>query len=302
MGAIATKDLAPAVKEIAGGKWQKAVPLLAGVIGTAAGGPVVGAGAGGSAEFLSELLDNSADKRMKAEEARLDTEQEQAELIADHLRRSLDSLRRGDLDQLQGVIGDLTLEGREHLEQLARLWQRVDEKLDVQDEKLDAQAEALRRMEANRQADHQELLRKLAEEKGVRVQPLQRILERLGEAGVSLEAIPERLSAKADELLALREQLRKLADPEVDEGRANASSLLDEGDLEGARRVLRALRQDIRARRQERSKEEALLLLDEAKIAGVVHGDVTGNGVAVGSGNTVTVERVGGQESSTIEE
>ena len=297
-----TNAPAPPVKERAAGKWQQAVPLLAGVIGTAAGGPVVGAGAGGSAEFLSELLANSADKRMKAEEARLDTEQEQAELIADHLRRSLDSLRRGDLDQLQGVIGDLTLEGREHLEQLARLWQRVDEKLDVQDEKLDAQAEALRRMEANRQADHQELLRKLAEEKGVRVQPLQRILERLGEAGVSLEAIPERLSAKADELLALREQLRKLADPEVDEGRANASSLLDEGDLEGARRVLRALRQDIRARRQERSKEEALLLLDEAKIAGVVHGDVTGNGVAVGSGNTVTVERVGGQESSTIEE
>ncbi len=113
----------------------------------------------------------------------------------------------------------------------------------------------------------QEQLAALAAEKGVAVPPLQQILRRLGELNVPVERIPERLERAADELVALRAQWQSVALPEVEQVRAHALALLErDGDLEGARALLREVRARVRAQREDRSREEATLLGDEAKV------------------------------------
>jgi tetratricopeptide (TPR) repeat protein/pimeloyl-ACP methyl ester carboxylesterase len=104
---------------------------------------------------------------------------------------------------------------------------------------------------------------------GVPRQALAVHLERLGARGdISVDDIPRHLERFADELLALREQWNKLsnADPEVSAVRRKADEKLEVGDLEGAKGLLSQERGRIRELRQERSREEAMLMADEAQI------------------------------------
>lgn len=126
---ITQKDLAPAVTEIARGRWRKAVPVIMGVVSAAVGGPIVGAAVKGGAQFFSMLVASSADKRMQEEGARLDNEEKRAELIADHLRRAVETLRRGDDIQLQRLVGELSEEGSAYFRVLIRIAAGLDEKL-----------------------------------------------------------------------------------------------------------------------------------------------------------------------------
>jgi tetratricopeptide (TPR) repeat protein len=108
----------------------------------------------------------------------------------------------------------------------------------------------------------------VSEQKGVPVAPLRAILTRLGEEEVPDDQIAARLAAKADEYVALREQWANAgaSAPDVEAVRRQALTLIDRGDLDGARRLFVEARNTIRASREERSRQEAALLADEADI------------------------------------
>ena len=94
------------------------------------------------------------------------------------------------------------------------------------------------------------------------------MLDKLGETRVPLEEIPARLAAAADELIRLRADLTRLRDdrPEFATLRARASALIDQGEFDAARAVLREGREAARALRKELSRSEAGFLLDEGRL------------------------------------
>jgi hypothetical protein len=84
-------------------------------------------------------------------------------------------------------------------------------------------------------------LAETAAAKGVPEAPLREVLKRLGETEVAEAEIPDRLAKTADELLRLRADLARLSNdrPEFATIRARASTLIDKGDFDAARRVER---------------------------------------------------------------
>jgi tetratricopeptide (TPR) repeat protein len=105
----------------------------------------------------------------------------------------------------------------------------------------------------------------VAREKGIPEPPLRAILAKLGHGHVPDYEIPERLNAAADQLIALRKQLGRLGDdrPELATIRAQALELIDRGDIDGARQVLRKGRDAVRCGARLR---EAEFLADEARL------------------------------------
>jgi tetratricopeptide (TPR) repeat protein len=126
--------------------------------------------------------------------------------------------------------------------------------------RLDETAARIRRLE--------ELLSGTAAAKGVPEAPLRAVLDKLGETRVPLEEIPARLAAAADELIRLRADLTRLRDdrPEFATLRARAAALIDKGEFDAARAVLREGREAARALRKELSRSEAEFLADEARV------------------------------------
>jgi tetratricopeptide (TPR) repeat protein len=108
----------------------------------------------------------------------------------------------------------------------------------------------------------------LAKAKGVPEAPLRAVLRKLGETRVPRAEIPARLAAAADELIRLRADLARLHDdrPEFAEIRARAFTLIDRGEFDAARAVLREGREAARALREELSRSEAGFLVDEARV------------------------------------
>ncbi len=108
----------------------------------------------------------------------------------------------------------------------------------------------------------------IANAKGVPEAPLRAVLEKLGEKHVPEEEIPARLNAAADELVRLRADLARLRNdrPEFAAIRARAAGLIDLGDFDAARAVLREGREAARALREEISRSEAAFLADEARV------------------------------------
>ncbi len=113
-----------------------------------------------------------------------------------------------------------------------------------------------------------EKLSRIAEQKGVPEPPLRSVLAKLGAMQVPLAEIPARLDAAADELIRLRADLARLRNdrPEFAAIRARASGLIDQGEFDAARAVLREGREVARALREEISRSEAGFLADEARI------------------------------------
>ncbi|MBV8870841.1 MAG: tetratricopeptide repeat protein, partial [Acetobacteraceae bacterium] len=113
-----------------------------------------------------------------------------------------------------------------------------------------------------------EELSAIAAAKDVPEAPLRAVLDKLGESRVPLEEIPARLAAAADELIRLRADLARLRDDrsEFTAIRARASALIDRGEFDSARAVLREGREMARALRKEFSRSEAEFLVDEARV------------------------------------
>jgi tetratricopeptide (TPR) repeat protein len=114
----------------------------------------------------------------------------------------------------------------------------------------------------------EELAKQVARDKGVEVAPLRAILVKMGEVGVRDEDIPKRLSEKADELIKLREEIARLrrGPAELASFAAQAETLINKGDLDGARIVLAAGRTTARSLREQSSRYEADFLAQEAKV------------------------------------
>ena len=72
----------------------------------------------------------------------------------------------------------------------------------------------------------------------------------------------------ANEFPAIQEQLRRITndDPDILAVRKEAADLLDAGNLDGAKALLARARARISELRQQRSRDEAALLVDEARI------------------------------------
>jgi tetratricopeptide (TPR) repeat protein len=114
----------------------------------------------------------------------------------------------------------------------------------------------------------QEEVKQLAGTRGVSEEALNAVLAKLGEQGVPSSEIISRLEAAAEELIRLREDLtRKRNDrPEFASIRAKASTLIEQGDLDGARAILERGRVEAREMREEVSRSEAGFLVDAARI------------------------------------
>jgi tetratricopeptide (TPR) repeat protein len=107
----------------------------------------------------------------------------------------------------------------------------------------------------------------LEQEKGIPYKALAAHLVRLGaDPAIDQAEVPRFLERFAEEFVTLREQWQTQTAPEIDATREAALALLEEGDLDGARDLLREARQQIRAARQEHARDEATLLADEAAI------------------------------------
>jgi tetratricopeptide (TPR) repeat protein len=103
----------------------------------------------------------------------------------------------------------------------------------------------------------------LAQDKGIEPAPLRTVLARLGELGTPEALIPARLERAADQLVDLRAHLASRPDepPELAVFRSEALTLVDRGNLAGARAVLeqgRALARGLRGEEAGRSESELL--------------------------------------------
>jgi tetratricopeptide (TPR) repeat protein len=114
----------------------------------------------------------------------------------------------------------------------------------------------------------EELAKQVARHKGIEVAPLRAILVKMGEVGVRDEDIAARLNEKADELIKLREQIALLrrGPAELASFAEQAGTLINKGDLDGARVVLAAGRTAARSLREQSSRYEADFLAQEAKV------------------------------------
>ena len=133
------------------------------------------------------------------------------------------------------------------------------------EEKLDALSEGQKILLQQNSA----MIAMLQREKGIPRTALVGHLVRLGARDdIADEEIPKFLERFANEFPAIQEQLRRITndDPEVLAVRREAADLLDAGNLDGAKALLARARARISELRQERSRDEAALLGDEARI------------------------------------
>jgi hypothetical protein len=114
----------------------------------------------------------------------------------------------------------------------------------------------------------EQLANQVARDKGVEIAPLRAILVKLGEAGARDEDIPKRLGEKADELINLREQVTRLrrSPAELASFAEQAETLINRGDLDGARAALAEGRAAAHTVREQSSRYEADFLAQEAKV------------------------------------
>lgn|GEM_PF-1575286 len=116
---------------------------------------------------------------------------------------------------------------------------------------------------------YEEILSKLETEKGISKSALSEHLVSLGaRPEISVDEIPAFLEQFAKDYQILQSRLRALDmdDKELARIRGEASSLLEAGNLDGARQSLRDARAAIRQGRQSSAEREAALLADEAAI------------------------------------
>jgi tetratricopeptide (TPR) repeat protein len=109
----------------------------------------------------------------------------------------------------------------------------------------------------------------LQRQQGMPRAALVNLLVRLGARDdIADEDIPKFLERFANEFSAIQEQLRRITNdhPEVLAVRKRTADLLDAGNLDDAKALLATARTRISELRQERSREEAALLADEARI------------------------------------
>jgi tetratricopeptide (TPR) repeat protein len=108
----------------------------------------------------------------------------------------------------------------------------------------------------------------VAREKGVAAAPLRSVLFKLGQARVKDEDIPKRLDAAADELIKLRAEVQHFqhGPPALAAIAQEAQSLIDKGDLDGARHALMRGREAARAQRSDASRNEAKFLALDAQV------------------------------------
>jgi tetratricopeptide (TPR) repeat protein/pimeloyl-ACP methyl ester carboxylesterase len=133
------------------------------------------------------------------------------------------------------------------------------------EEKLDALSEGQKILLEQNSA----MVALLQRKKGIPRTALVGHLVRLGaHDDIADEEIPKFLERFANEFPAIQEQLRRITndDPEVLAVRKKAADLLDAGNLDAAKALLARARARISELRQERSREEAALLGDEAGI------------------------------------
>jgi hypothetical protein len=128
--------------------------------------------------------------------------------------------------------------------------QELEDKLRPRDEKLD------------------KILAQVVRDKGVEIAPLRAVLAKLGEAGVKDEDIPKRLDSKADELIKLRAEIEQFqhGPPALAAIAQEAQTLIDKGDLDGARNALVRGREAARAQRSDASRDEAKFLALDARV------------------------------------
>ena len=143
-------------------------------------------------------------------------------------------------------------------EMLPDLWAVLLQRQAEQDRKLDKIIEQNKRQ-----------LELLEQEKGIPHAALLGHLVKLGaDERIEQVQVPAFLERFATEFVTLREQWTRAsnADPGIAAAREEALALLDTGDLDGARQLFRTTRARIRELRQEKAREEATLLADEASV------------------------------------
>jgi tetratricopeptide (TPR) repeat protein len=117
-------------------------------------------------------------------------------------------------------------------------------------------------------AQQKELAAQVAHDKGVPVEPLLSVLVKLGEKGVQETDVPKRLDAAADELIKLRAEVEQFqhGPPALAAIAQEAQTLIDKGDLDGARHALVRGREAARAQRTDASRDEAKFLALDARV------------------------------------
>ena len=112
------------------------------------------------------------------------------------------------------------------------------------------------------------IVRRLSNEKRVPVRPLKLLLAKLEEEGVPEEDVPARLEAAAEELVKLRagNDSCKKGPPRITAIAAKAQALIDKGDFDAARAAFARGQDAVRKLRDELSRQEAQLLVQEARI------------------------------------
>jgi tetratricopeptide (TPR) repeat protein len=143
-------------------------------------------------------------------------------------------------------------------EMLPDIWAVVLQRQAEQDRKLDTIIEQNKRQ-----------LELLEQEKGIPHAALLGHLVKLGaDERIEQVQVPAFLERFATEFVTLREQWTRAsnADPGIAAAREEALALLNTGDLDGARQLFRTTRARIRELRQEKAREEATLLADEASV------------------------------------
>ncbi len=131
---ISDTELEAVARDLARGKWESAVSILAGIIGTAIGGPAVGGSlSGATALLLAKLTAASATARLKQADAA--TEQERQDALVRGLSDRLAQLQQIGSEQLTGLgqrLDGLEEAEQERFEQTARLLVgRLDELQEV---------------------------------------------------------------------------------------------------------------------------------------------------------------------------
>jgi tetratricopeptide (TPR) repeat protein len=166
------------------------------------------------------------------------------------------------------LLGDLTRLGLQthevivEIEAQAGLWSSLLQELPETLNEINARTKKI-------DSKLDELIAALEAKKGIPREALISHLVRLGaREDIADDDIPKFLEKFAEEFQIVRDQVAPPGngDPDILNARAKAASLFDAGDLDGSKALLAEARTRISALRQERQREEADLIGDEARI------------------------------------
>jgi hypothetical protein len=190
-------------------------------------------------------------------------------LFASAMSRQLVNGRVRDIF-LAGQVLSLTALTEDAITIIERIENRFGSSLERVEATIERQEARLAQMDRRNEAvlaGQHEILRLLAEEKGIPAAAIAAVLEKLGSHSISPDSVISRLEAAVDELVRLRAQLASSAPGiSTDQTRAAALKRVDAGDFPGARELLLARRTELQRTRMLSTSEEARLVFSLAQL------------------------------------